>query len=42
MKSTIKNALLVFICSVSTAFAANGVEKGESSLFLILSWGLAP
>jgi hypothetical protein len=39
MKSTIKNALLVFICSVSTAFAANGVEKGESSLFLILFLG---
>jgi hypothetical protein len=39
MKSTIKNALLVFICSVSTAFAASGVEKGESSLFLILFLG---
>jgi hypothetical protein len=39
MKSTIKNALLVFICSVSTAFAANGAEKGESSLFLILFLG---
>lgn len=39
MKSTVKNTLLVFIGSVSTAFAANGVEKGENSLLLFLFLG---
>ncbi len=39
MKSTIKNALLAFMGSISTAFAANGAEKTEPSLLLYLFLG---
>lgn len=39
MKSTAKNALLVFIGSISTAFAANGAEKADHSILLYLFLG---
>ncbi len=39
MKSTVKNTLLVFIGSISTAFAANGMENTEHSILLYLFLG---
>lgn len=41
MKSTARNALLAFIGSITTAFAANGAEKAEPSigLYVFLGFG---
>lgn len=39
MKSSVKNATLLFLGSVTTAFAANGADKGENSLIMFLFLG---